>query len=55
MGFEVSITLSRPGFRVKNRKIMKRKIPNRHRIHQEDAVSFFKDSYDVKITEEIEE
>lgn len=55
MGFEVSITLSRPGFRVKNRKIMKRKIPSRHRIHQEDAISFFKDSFDVKIMEEIEE
>jgi large subunit ribosomal protein L5 len=55
MGFEVSITLARPGFRIKNRKIMKRKIPTKHKIHQDEAISFFKDSFDVKLMEEIEE
>ena len=55
LGFEVSITLKRPGFRVKARKVMKRRIPLRHTIHQEEAISFFKETFGVKIKEESEE
>lgn len=52
IGFEVSVTLSRPGFRVKKRKIMKRKIPMRHRVSKEDAVAFMKETFSVKLKEE---
>jgi large subunit ribosomal protein L5 len=52
MGFEVSITLMRPGFRIKNRKIMKRRIPMQHRISQADAIAYFKEAFKIQIKEE---
>jgi len=52
MGFEVSITLMRPGFRIKHRKIMKRSIPMQHRISQDAAISFFKEAFKVQIKED---
>lgn len=42
MGLEVAVTLTRPGFRVKNRKIRSQKIGKRHRISKDDAVTFMK-------------
>ena len=49
MGFEVCVTLSRPGFRVKNRKIQKKKIGKKHRINKEEAINFMKESFKVKL------
>ena len=51
MGLQVSLTLNRPGFRIKKRKIMKRKIPRKHRIKKEEAVDFMKNKYSIKIEE----
>ena len=51
IGLEVAITLRRPGFRIKNRKIQPKKIPTRHRISKEDAVSFVKQKFSVNIVE----
>jgi large subunit ribosomal protein L5 len=55
MGLQVSITLERPGFRVKRRKIMKRKIPRVHRISQDNAIGFMKKTFAIQITEEQKE
>lgn len=55
VGIEASVTLSRPGFRIKTRKIMKRKVPHRHRIEKDDSVKFMKDNFKVQIKEEIDE
>lgn len=52
MGFEVCITLERPGFRVKKRAIKKRKISKKHRIKKEDAIDFMKKGFNVKLGEE---
>ncbi len=49
MGFQVSITLMRPGFRVKTRRKMRRKIGKKHQITQEDSVEFFKRKYGVVV------
>jgi large subunit ribosomal protein L5 len=54
MGFEVCITLNRPGFRIRDRRIMKRKIPHKHRISQDEAIQFMKDNFKIKIVEEEE-
>lgn len=51
MGLEASISLERPGFRVKSRKVMKRKIPMHHRIAKDDAIAFLKEQYQIKIKE----
>jgi len=49
MGFEAAITLERPGFRVKKRKLFQRKVGNSHKISKEDAIAFFKEKYNVII------
>jgi len=52
MGLQASITLERPGFRVKKRKVMKRAIPRGHRISRDDSIGFMKDRFGIKIKEE---
>ena len=49
MGLQVCITLERPGFRIKRRKLERRKIPFRHSIKKEDAMDFMKKSFNIKI------
>jgi len=52
MGLQASLTLQRPGFRIKRRKIMKRSIPKKHGIAREEAIQFMKDNFEIKIKEE---
>ncbi len=52
MGLEVCVTFERPGYRVKKRKIFKKKISKRHQITKEDAIEFMKKAFNVKIEEE---
>jgi len=52
MGLQASLTLERPGFRIKRRKIMKRKIPARHRIRKDAAIEFMKKNFAINISEE---
>ncbi|MBW2988665.1 50S ribosomal protein L5 [Candidatus Woesearchaeota archaeon] len=51
LGLEVSITLERPGFRIKRRKIRPKKIPNSHKINKQDAMDFMASKYGVKVGE----
>jgi large subunit ribosomal protein L5 len=43
LGFDVCVTLERPGFRVKRRKIKKAKINKKHNINKEDVITFLKE------------
>ncbi|MBU0666252.1 MAG: 50S ribosomal protein L5 [Nanoarchaeota archaeon] len=52
MGLQASITLERPGFRIKKRKLMKRKIPLSHKITRKDAINFIKKEFNAKVGEE---
>ena len=52
MGLEVCITLERPGYRIKRRKLLARKIPPKHRISKEEAIAFMAKQFDVKVGEE---
>lgn len=54
LGFEVCVTLSRPGFRIKRRRMHKAKIGRAHRISQHDAISYAKSAFSVKLSEEEE-
>jgi large subunit ribosomal protein L5 len=51
-GLEVCITLERPGFRIKKRRVRKGKIPNKHRISKEESMEFMKKEFGIKIGEE---
>lgn len=52
MGFEVCITLERPGYRIKRRRLLPRKISSRHRISKQDAIGFMVKNFDVKVEAE---
>ena len=49
IGLNVSVTLKRPGFRIKKRKLAPRKISNSHRITKEDAIKFAETKLGVKV------
>ncbi|MBI2106323.1 50S ribosomal protein L5 [Candidatus Woesearchaeota archaeon] len=51
IGLGVMVTLKRPGFRIKNRSIMKRKIPKKHLISQEETIKFLQEKFKTKITD----
>ena len=52
MGFEVCITLERPGYRIKRRRILARKIPARHKISKEEAIGFMYSRFNTKVEAE---
>lgn len=52
MGMDVCITLARPGFRVKKRKIRPRKIGKTHKITKDEAMEWVKREFDVEVSRE---
>jgi large subunit ribosomal protein L5 len=49
MGLQVSVTLQRPGFRVKQRKLRPSKIGKSHMIPKEEAIAFITKEFGVTI------
>lgn len=52
LGLQVCITLSRPGFRVKKRRLNKSKIGKNQLISKEDAINYFKQKFKTRVGEE---
>lgn len=52
MGFEVCITLERPGYRIKRRRLLARKIPVRHRISKQEAIEYIIINFKTKVEAE---
>lgn len=48
-GMDVNVALKRAGYRIRTRKIEKRKIPKNHRLTKEDAISFVKEKYGAEV------
>lgn len=48
LGFDVCVTLERPGFRIKRRRLSSC-IGKKHRITKEEAINFVKNKFDVEI------
>ncbi|MBN2567114.1 50S ribosomal protein L5 [Candidatus Woesearchaeota archaeon] len=49
IGLEASITLDRPGFRVKKRMIKKAKVSPRHRITRDEAIGFMERTFGITV------
>jgi large subunit ribosomal protein L5 len=47
-GFDVLVTLERPGYRVKRRKVQNCKVGKKHVISRQDAVGFIKEKFGVE-------
>jgi len=54
MGLEAAVTLERPGFRIKRRRIKKRPISKKHQISKNESIDFMKKEFGIKIEEEEE-
>lgn len=53
LGFDVSVTLERPGFRVKRKKIKKSKINKKHKITKGETIDWLKKNFGVKLIENV--
>ena len=51
IGLQACITLARPGFRIKRRRLQKRKIGSNHRIRKEDAIEYMKKNFNTALEE----
>ena len=52
MGLQVCITLTRPGFRIKRRRLNQNKIGRNHKITKEEAIEFMKQNFGVVFDED---
>lgn len=52
IGLEVAVTLKRPGFRIKQRRVLNKKIPADHRISADEAIAFMKEKFKLSLGEE---
>jgi len=50
-GMDVCITMQKPGYRVKHRRIATRRIPHRHRVKKEETIKFFSETFNVEVIE----
>lgn len=48
-GMDICVTLERIGYRIKHRKIRRRKIPAKHRVTREEAMEFMKKKFGVEV------
>jgi large subunit ribosomal protein L5 len=49
LGFGAAVTFERPGYRIKRRRIQRKKIPKKVRINKEEIVNYLKEKYGVQI------
>jgi large subunit ribosomal protein L5 len=52
LGFQACITLARPGFCIKIRRLRPKKISSRHKINKQDAIAFMKERFQIKVGDE---
>jgi len=50
-GMDVTVNLTRPGYRVAKRDQVTRQIPSNHRLDAEDAVAYLETTFDAEVNE----
>jgi large subunit ribosomal protein L5 len=48
-GMDISVTIERPGYRVKRRRIARRSIPHKHRVKKEETMKYFSEKFNVEV------
>ncbi len=48
-GMDISITMEKPGYRIKRRRIARRKIPHRYMVAKEETMKFFSETFKVEV------
>ena len=50
-GMDISVVLRRPGNRVTQRALLRRRVPKSHRVCRDEAIQFMKDKFEVEVVE----
>jgi large subunit ribosomal protein L5 len=50
-GMDISVTIEKPGYRIKYRRIDRRKIPQRHQLTKEETMKFITEAFHVEVVE----
>ena len=50
-GFDVCVSVSRPGRRIKARRVMKRSVPKRHRVTKAEGQEFARSKFNVEMVD----
>lgn len=50
-GMDISITMEKPGYRIKKRRIQQQKVPHKHQVSREEAMNFISEIFNVKVIE----
>jgi len=48
-GMDVCITMKKPGYRVKKRRISRAHIPSRYTVNKDETMKFFQDNFNVEV------
>lgn len=48
-GMDVCITLEKPGHRIKHRRLLDRKVPQRHRVSRQEAIAFLRGKFNMEV------
>ena len=48
-GMDICITMEKMGYRIKHRRIDRRKIPHRHQVEREDTIKFVAETFNVEV------
>lgn len=51
IGLQVCVTLERPGFRIKKRSLLQKKLPSKHLISRDDSIEFLKNEFKTEVVE----
>ena len=50
-GMDICVTMAKPGYRIKHRRIDRRHIPKKHQITPNETIRFLKETYHVEVPE----
>lgn len=50
-GMDISVVLRRPGNRITQRALLKRRIPKSHRVGREEAIQYMKDNFQIEVVQ----
>jgi large subunit ribosomal protein L5 len=50
-GMDISVVLRRPGNRITQRALLKRRIPKSHRVDREEAIQYMKDNFQIEVVQ----
>jgi len=50
-GMDICVTVEKPGYRIKHRRIDRRKLPQRHGVTKEETMKFITEKFNVEVVE----